>query len=107
VVVVDRVGGEYRGNLLRGLHGRRKPPWLPCKAHMPLDRGSTFTDRHPTRKRACPSVERLLFKPTREAAFWCAALRVTMHHGQSNAYAAYALLSLLIVLVVFLLFQTS
>ena len=47
------------------------------------------------------------FKPTREAAFWCAAVLAAMHHGRFNAYAAYALLSLLIVLVVFLLFQTS
>jgi hydrogenase-4 component B len=52
-------------------------------------------------------VERLVFKPTRQAAFWCAALLAAMHHGRFNAYAAYALLSLLIVLVVFLLFQTS
>jgi ABC-type maltose transport system permease subunit len=52
-------------------------------------------------------VEKLIFKPTREAAFWCAALLAAMHHGRFNAYAAYALLSLLIVLVVFLLFQTS
>jgi hydrogenase-4 component B len=52
-------------------------------------------------------VERLVFKPTREAAFWCAAVLATMHYGRLNAYAAYALLSLLIVLVVFLLFQTS
>jgi hydrogenase-4 component B len=52
-------------------------------------------------------VERLVFKPTREAAFWCAALLAAMHHGRFNAYAAYALLSLLIVLAVFLLFQTS
>jgi hydrogenase-4 component B len=52
-------------------------------------------------------VERLVFKPTRAAAFWCAALLAAMHHGRFNAYAAYALLSLLVVLVVLLLFQTS
>jgi hydrogenase-4 component B len=52
-------------------------------------------------------VERLVFKPTRQAAFWCAARLAAMHRGRLNAYAAYALLSLLIVLVVFLLFQTS
>jgi hydrogenase-4 component B len=52
-------------------------------------------------------VERLVFKPTREAAFCCAALLAAMHHGRFNAYAAYALLSLLLVLVVFLLCQTS
>ena len=33
-------------------------------------------------------VERLVFKPTREAAFWCAALLAAMHHGRFNAYAA-------------------
>jgi hypothetical protein len=48
-----------------------------------------------------------IFKPTRKAAFGCAALLAAMHHGRFNAYAAYALLSLLIVLVVFLLLQTS
>jgi hypothetical protein len=52
-------------------------------------------------------AERLVFKPTREAGFWCAAQLAAMHHGRFNAHAAYALLSLLIVLVVFLLFQTS
>jgi hydrogenase-4 component B len=52
-------------------------------------------------------VERLVFEPTKRAAFWCAGVLAAMHHGRFNAYAAYALLSLLIVLVVFLLFQTS
>jgi hydrogenase-4 component B len=52
-------------------------------------------------------VERLVFQPTKLAAFWCAGVLAAMHHGRFNAYAAYALLSLLIVLVVFLLFQTS
>ena len=52
-------------------------------------------------------VERLVFQPTKVAAFWCAGVLAAMHHGRFNAYAAYALLSLLIVLVVFLLFQTS
>jgi hydrogenase-4 component B len=52
-------------------------------------------------------VEKLVFQPTRLAAFWCAGVLAAMHHGRFNAYAAYALSSLLIVLVVFLLFQTS
>jgi len=52
-------------------------------------------------------VERLVFRPTKVAAFWCAGVLAAMHHGRFNAYAAYALLSLLIVLVVFLLLQTS
>ena len=52
-------------------------------------------------------VERLVFRPTKLAAFWCAGVLAAMHHGHFNAYAAYAILSLLIVLVVFLLFQTS
>jgi hydrogenase-4 component B len=52
-------------------------------------------------------VERLVFQPTKVAAFWCAGVLAAMHHGRFNAYAAYALLSLLIVLVVFLLLQTS
>ena len=52
-------------------------------------------------------VEKLVFQPTKSAAFWCAGVLAAMHHGRFNAYAAYALLSLLIVLVVFLLFQTS
>ena len=52
-------------------------------------------------------VEKLLFQPTKLAAFWCAGVLAAMHHGRFNAYAAYALSSLLIVLVVFLLFQTS
>jgi hypothetical protein len=30
-------------------------------------------------------VERLVFKPTREAAFWCAAVFAAMHHGRFNA----------------------
>jgi hydrogenase-4 component B len=51
-------------------------------------------------------VDRLVFQPTKVAAFWCAGVLAAMHHGRFNAYAAYALLSLLIVLVVFLLFQT-
>ena len=57
-------------------------------------------------------VERLVFQPTKAAAFWCAGMLAAMHQGRFNAwrfnaYAAYALFSLLIVLVVFLLFQTS
>jgi hydrogenase-4 component B len=50
-------------------------------------------------------VEKLVYQPTKLAAFWCAGLLAAMHHGRFNAYAAYALLSLLIVLVVFLLFH--
>ena len=52
-------------------------------------------------------VDRLVFQPTKVAAFWCAGVLAAMHHGRFNAYAAYALLSPLVVLVVFLLFQTS
>ena len=52
-------------------------------------------------------VEKLVFQPTKLAAFWCAGVLAAMHHGRFNAYAAYALSSLLIVLVVFLLFQMS
>jgi hydrogenase-4 component B len=52
-------------------------------------------------------LEKLVFQPTKLAAFWCAGVLAAMHHGRFNAYAAYALSSLLIVLVVFLLFQTS
>jgi hypothetical protein len=52
-------------------------------------------------------VERVVFRPTKVVAFWCAGVLAAMHHGRFNAYAAYALLSLLIVLVIFLLLQTS
>ncbi len=52
-------------------------------------------------------IEKLVFRPTQLAAFWCAGVLAAMHHGRFNAYAAYALSSLLIVLVMFLLFQAS
>lgn len=48
-------------------------------------------------------VDKLVLKPVRDAAMWCARMLAAMHHGRFNAYAAYALLALLVVLILTLL----